>query len=184
MNKGPMWGDGGLYHVIVSTSGGKSTASATALEKDKKQIILNPFFTLIWPQDPTNMTLSPYTAYGKKSDFHNKQASWRCMQVTSPPVVRLDLSVWITKPDRRGIQLRFTTGNTTSGVTMGDLASLLETTPRRFERHWMQMDGQAWWLRSADAVVLPESEEPEVDTPALRGVYVNPSNGIPFPGGF
>lgn len=68
------------------------------------------------------------------------------------------------------------TGHVATGVTLGHLADLLATIPQKFERHWMSIDGWAWWLRSAD--------EPDVDTPAYRGVYVNPTNGLPFPGGF
>lgn len=47
----------------------------------------------------------------------------------------------------------------------------------------MQPQGQAWWLRSTDAVVIPQEGEVK-DNEAQRGVYVNLSNGVAFPGAF
>lgn len=106
------------------------------------------------------------------------------MQLTSPPMTQTVVTVWITKPDHKGKQLMPETGHVATDVTLGHLADLLATIPQKFERHWMSIDGWAWWLRSADAVVVPKDDEPDIDTPAYRGAYVNPTNGLPFPGGF
>ena len=62
---------------------------------------------------------------------------------------------------------------------------MLAAQPRRLEYHWMMLQGASSWVRSADAVVLLENEDVDVElSEGYRGVYVNPSNGIAFPGGF
>lgn len=59
---------------------------------------------------------------------------------------------------------------------------MLDAQPRKLEYWWMQPHGYASWLRSADTTVLP-SEGGDMENPeGYRGVYVNPSNGIAFPG--
>lgn len=68
-----------------------------------------------------------------------------------------------------------------SGVTLGSVADMLEAQPKQLTYHWMQINGQAWWLRSADAVVIP-GERDVGNNEARPGVYVNPSNWIAFPG--
>lgn len=156
--------------------------SAADLESAKVAMILNPFFTKLWPQDPTNMTLKPYIT--ARTD--NKAASWRRMQLTSPPILQLDMSVWYTKPNGKGNQMMPSTGKVGTGVTLGHVADLLATLPSRLTLHWMSLNGQAWWARSADAVVVPEpgQAERERGNAPMAGVYVNPSNGIAFPGAF
>lgn len=70
-------------------------------------------------------------------------------------------------------------------MTLGHLADMLAAQPRRLEYHWMMLHGASPWVRSADAVVLPKNEGVGVEhSECYRGVYVNPSNGIAFPGGF
>ena len=69
-------------------------------------------------------------------------------------------------------------------MTLGHFADMLAAQPKRLEYHWMQPHGYSSWLRSADAVVpLPKGGDKE-NADGYRGVYVNPSNGIAFPGGF
>lgn len=89
-----------------------------------------------------------------------------------------------TKRDDSGSQLLVSTGHVPSGVTLGHFADMLAAQPKKLEYHWMQSHGYAFWLRSADATVpLPEGGDKE-HSMGYRGVYVNPSNGIAFPGGF
>lgn len=76
------------------------------------------------------------------------------------------------------------TGHVPSGVTLGHLADMLAAQPKKLEYHWMQPHDYASWLRSADTTApLPKPGDKEHPT-GYRGVYVNPSNGIAFPGGF
>jgi hypothetical protein len=61
---------------------------------------------------------------------------------------------------------------------------MLAAQPTKLEYHWMQPHGYASWLRSADTTTpLPEGGDKE-NPSGYHGVYVNPSNGIAFPGGF
>ena len=71
-----------------------------------------------------------------------------------------------------------------SGVTLGHFADMLAAQPRSLECHSMQPYGYAHWLRSADATVSPPEGGDKENADGYRGVYVNPSNGIAFPGGF
>ena len=166
-------------HLVHTTSGESKEMRASELETQGIPIIISPFFTLLWPQDPKNQTLKPRMAMSNTA----KSASWRRMQLTSPPMLQLDMSLWITKSNGKGTQLRPSTGKVAIGVTLGHLADLLASVGRGLTLHWIQIDGYAWWMRSADAIVVPkEGETSNYD--GMRGVYVNPSNGIPFPGAF
>ena len=155
MIKGPAMSGSGPLHVIFTESGETKEEYASELEKKNISIILNPFFTKLWPQDPKNMTNCPYNMHIPSDN--NEAASWRRMQLTSPPLLELDMSLWITKPKGKGTQMRPGTGRVETGVTLGHVADLLATIPKKLERHWMSLDGHAWWVRSADAVVVPES---------------------------
>jgi hypothetical protein len=48
----------------------------------------------------------------------------------------------------------------------------------------MMLHGASSWVRSADAGVLPNEDVDVQHSEGYRGVYVNRSNGIAFPGGF
>ena len=74
-------------------------------------------------------------------------------------------------------------GLVSSGVTLGHLADLVAAQSTKLKLHWMQITGHVWWARSADAIVVPD-ESDGVGNEARAGVYVNPSNGIAFPGAF
>ena len=80
--------------------------------------------------------------------------------------------------------MRPSTGRVNEGVTLGHLADLLATLPKRLTLHWMSIDGDAFWARSVDAVVVPRLGEGGGNNEAMKGVYVNPSNGISFPRAF
>jgi hypothetical protein len=89
-----------------------------------------------------------------------------------------------TKSNGQGSQLLPSTGHVPTGVTLGHLADMLAAQPKKLEYHWMMLHGAASWARSADAVVLPKNEDVDVEhSEGCHGVYVNPSNGIAFPGG-
>jgi hypothetical protein len=89
-----------------------------------------------------------------------------------------------TKPNGEGSQLLPSTGDVPSGVTLGHFADMLAAQSNKGEYHWMQPHGYSSWLRSADSTTpLPQGGDKE-HSDGLRGVYVNPSNGIAFPGGF
>jgi hypothetical protein len=89
-----------------------------------------------------------------------------------------------TKSNGQGSQLLPSTGHVPTGVTLGHLADMLAAQPKKLEYHWMMLHGAASWARSADAVVLPKNEDVDVEhSEGYHGVYVNPSNGIAFPGG-
>ena len=183
MSKSPAMSGGGPLHTITSknTSDLTKEIHAAELEKTGIPIILNPFFTSIWPQDPTNMTSSPYlTTIASASP---QTATWRRMHLTSPPVLQVDLNLWYTKANGRGNQMNPSTGKVPSGVKLGHLADLLGAQPKKLKLHWMQIHGHEWWVRSADAVVVPK-EGDVGDNNARKGVYMNPSNGIAFPGAF
>lgn len=170
---------GGSLHLVATGLGTPKEVQATELEKAGDPIVLNPFFTSLWPQDRTNMTSSPRISL-PASAFH-PTASWRRMQLTSPPILQVDTSVWFTKSSGKGTQLLPSTGKVPSGVTLGHIADLFAAQPRKLTLHWWQIHTSAWWARSADAIVVPK--EGEIDHNGARpGVYVNPSNGIEFPG--
>jgi hypothetical protein len=170
----------GTLHLLANLSGNTEEKRAAELEKAQMLIIVNPFFTKLWPQDPTNMTNQPCITVSTD----NKSASWRRMQLTSPPTLQVDMNAWYTNPSGKGNQMRPSTGKIATGVTMGHLADLLATLPSKHKLHWMLLDGHAWWARSADAVVVPAPNYNGGNNAAVCGVYVNPSNGIPFPGAF
>jgi hypothetical protein len=89
-----------------------------------------------------------------------------------------------TKPNGEGSQLLPSTGDVPSGVTLGHFADMLAAQSNKAEYHWMQPHGYSSWLRSADSTTpLPQRGDKE-NSDGFRGVYVNPSNGIAFPGGF
>lgn len=170
----------GSTHLVADSTGAIKEQTALQLEQAGIPIILNPFFTKLWPQHPTNMTNCPYTRI-----FTNECASWRHMQLTSPPTLEVSMSVWYTNPSGKGNQLRPTTGRVDTGVTLGHLANLLASLPSKLERHWMSIDSHAWWARSADTIVVEAGmDDHDGKNAALKGVYVNPSNGIAFPGAF
>ena len=183
MSKNPAMSGGGPLHIMLRerNSGSTKEVQAAELEKTGTPIILNPFFTSIWPQDPTNMTSSPYLTTAASAS--PQTASWRRMQLTSPPVLQVDLNLWYTKANGRGNQATPSTGNVPSGVKLGHLADLLAAQPKKLKLHWMQIHGHEWWVRAADADVVPKDGDVG-DNKARKGVYVNPSNGIAFPGAF
>ncbi|KAK4555320.1 hypothetical protein LTR86_007617 [Recurvomyces mirabilis] len=164
-------------YLVTAASGSLDETTAAEIESKGEHIVLNPFFTSLWTQDPTNMTLSPSI----KTLITSKTASWRRMQLTSPPVQSISMSVWYTKPNGRGNQLVPSTGKVPTGVTLGHLADLLAAQPKKLTMHWMQIHGYVWWSRSSDAVVVPKEGEGG-NNESRPGVYVNPSNGIAFPG--
>jgi len=182
MTKSPAMSDGGGVYLDKLASTPKEEAQikeayAIDLEKRGEQIILNPFFTSLWPQHPTNMTSCPYV----RTSQSPKTASWRRMQLTSPPMLQVDISLWYTKSNGKGSQLVPSTGKTPSGVTLGHVADLLAAKTKKLNVHWIQVIGHEYWLRSADAIVVPPNAN--VGNEESRpGVYVNPSNGIVFPG--
>jgi hypothetical protein len=93
-------------------------------------------------------------------------------------------SVRFTKRNAQGNQLLPSTGHVPTGVTLGHFADMLAAQPKKLEYHWMQLHGAASWARSVDAVALPNDGVDVEHSDGYRGVYVNPSNGIAFPGGF
>ncbi|KAK3052705.1 hypothetical protein LTR09_006187 [Extremus antarcticus] len=175
---------------------GAEVKTSTELEDADIPIVLNPFFTKLWPQDPCNMTNIAYLTLSGQikgaswKRLQSKGASWRRMQLTSPPMVQFDASIWatpITGPGtagRPGQQLRPSTGHVATGVTLGHVADLLATIPKKLDLHWMMVDGHAWWARSTDAVMDrdPDAEQVEYFNTCRWGAYTNPSNGVPFPG--
>ena len=170
-------GGAGPLHLVTTAPDNLEEKQTAELNQAEIPIILSPFFTKLWPQDPTNMTSKPYITVSTQ----NQTASWRRMQLTAPPMLQLDMSAWYTNPSGKGKQLRPSTGKIATGVTLGHVADLLETLPSRHMLHWMSLDGHVWWARSADA---PKPGKGKGANDAKPGVYVNPSNGIPFPGAF
>lgn len=73
-----------------------------------------------------------------------------------------------------------TTGHVPTGVTLGHVADFAPSVPKK-RQHWMSVDCHGAWVRSADALVVPTTEDVS-NNDARPGVYVNPSNGIPFHG--
>jgi hypothetical protein len=190
---------GGTGRYLLKTSDGTTQElSAEELQQQGVDIICNPFLLRLWLQNPENMTLIPI----KFACTFPREQSWRRMLLTSPPITSLSMTLWYTrshsstfvstthyhlprytKGDNSGSQLLPSTGHVPTGVTLGHFADMLAAQPNKLEYHWMQLHGYADWLRSADTA----GELPEVDkehSRDYRGVYVNPSNGIAFPGGF
>lgn len=81
--------ESGLY-LVTDAAGKAQKLSPSKAEQAGAQIILNPFFTSLWPQDPTNMTLSPRLTVANSVPT----ASWRRMQVTSPPSTFVSMNMW------------------------------------------------------------------------------------------
>ena len=68
--------------------------SVAAVHHKGTSIVLNPFLTRLWPQHPENMTLLPRMLAPERPRID----SWRHMQLTSPPVTSLSLSLWYAYP--------------------------------------------------------------------------------------
>ena len=64
--------------------------SVAAVHQQGTSIVLNPFLTRLWPQHPENMTLLPAMLAFPRP----RTDSWRRMQLTSPPVTSLSMSLW------------------------------------------------------------------------------------------
>ena len=195
-------GGGGLYLITVF-DGTKEQLTAEEVKQMGVQIICNPFLLRFWLQHPDNMTL---LTVNFACNFPH-QHSWCRMQTTSPPTTSLSISLWCvreplclsashfrcnplthdpryTKPNGEGSQLLPSTGSVPSGVTLGHFADMLAAQLNKLEYHWMQPHGYSSWLRSADATTVPPKGGDKENPDRYRVVYVNPSNGIAFPGGF
>jgi hypothetical protein len=59
-----------------------------------------------------------------------------------------------------------------SGVTLGHFADMLAAQPKKLELHWMYLHGHAYWLRSADAAVVPPDTGDEGHWDEERQRYV------------
>jgi hypothetical protein len=80
---------------LSTTSEGTMTElSAAEAEQKGVTIIYNPFLTKFWAQNPENMTLLP----DKKPCNSPRAHSWRRMQLTSPPITTLSISLWYIPP--------------------------------------------------------------------------------------
>jgi hypothetical protein len=71
---------------------------AAYIAHDNIAIVLDPVFILLWPQDLYNMTCSPDLTLASTP----RSASWRRMQLTSPPISSIGISVWVTGGKTRG----------------------------------------------------------------------------------
>lgn len=78
-------------YLVTTSDGETKELSPSETEKAGLQIILNPFFTSLWPQDPTNMTLLPRVILPTSC---SRAASWRRMHITSPPATIVGLNMW------------------------------------------------------------------------------------------
>jgi len=81
-------GGSGLY--LLTTAKGPEELSSAAVQQTGLSIIMNPFLTHLWPQNPENMTLIPAMFASERPQTD----SWRRMQLTSPPVTSLSMSLW------------------------------------------------------------------------------------------
>ena len=79
-----------LYLLLTPTEGASEELSATSVQQADTPIIMNPFLTRLWPQHPENMTLLPAQLASQRP----RTDSWRRMQLTSPPVTSLSMSLW------------------------------------------------------------------------------------------
>ena len=81
-------GGSGLY--MLTTAKGAEDFSSAAVQETGLSIIMNPFLTHLRPQNSENMTLIPamFASGRPQTD------SWRRMQLTSPPVTSLSMSLW------------------------------------------------------------------------------------------
>jgi len=74
-------------YLITTSDNETQELSPSGTEKARKQIILNPFFTCLWPQDPANMTMSPRITV-------STGVSWRRMHITSPLATIVSMNMW------------------------------------------------------------------------------------------
>jgi len=81
---------GGTQLYLLTTANGAEELSATSVQQAGTPIIMNPFLTRLWPQHPENMTLLPAQLASQRP----RTDSWRRMQLTSPPVTSLSMSLW------------------------------------------------------------------------------------------
>ena len=82
---------GGAGRYLLTTSDGDSKElSASEVHEAGVEIICNPFFTRLWPQNQDNMTLIPV----KFACTFPRAHSWRRMLLTSPPITYLSMSLW------------------------------------------------------------------------------------------
>jgi len=82
------------YFLPTVNGGASEELSATSVQQTGTNIVMNPFLTSLWPQHPENMTLLPRMLAPERPRID----SWRHMQLTSPPVTSLSLSLWYAYP--------------------------------------------------------------------------------------
>ena len=130
---------------------------AAELEEQNVPIILNPFFAKLWPQNSTMEY--PWTSPHITTNTDNRAASWRQMQLTSPPIFCVDMCIWYTRSRGRSDQTHWSTGYSDTGITLGNLAESLAACARKKTLQWMVLQEASWWVRSADVVMMPEFDE-------------------------
>ena len=79
----------GVY-LVTTSEGTTKEFPAQVVQQMGVQIICNPFLLRLWPQNPENMTLIPVTFACNFPRVH----SWRRMQLTSPHIMSLSMSLW------------------------------------------------------------------------------------------
>lgn len=87
---------GGNQRYLLPTAnvGASEGLSATSVQQTGTNTVMNPFLTSLWPQHPENMTLLPRMLAPQRP----RTDSWRRMQLTSPPVTSLSMSLWCAYP--------------------------------------------------------------------------------------
>ena len=81
------WANDSAY--LTTLDGQPTHLTAREVEQTGVHVVLNPFFTMLWRQGTSNMTLSPYLRASAKYEA----ASWRRMQLTSPPTRSMNMKL-------------------------------------------------------------------------------------------
>jgi hypothetical protein len=86
-------GGGGPF-LLTTSDGLKKEFAADEVRQMGVQIICNPFLLRLWPQHPDNMILLPV----KFACNFPREHSWRRMQITSPSMTSLSMTIWCVQP--------------------------------------------------------------------------------------
>lgn len=84
--------EGTSLYLFTDSDGTTKELSVTEVQQKGVDIICNPFLTRFWPQNEENMTLIPV----KFACNFPRVRSWRRMQLTSPPITSLSMTLWYT----------------------------------------------------------------------------------------
>ena len=123
--------------------------TAVQLASLGQPIILNPFIARVFPRYRSMIWLIERDTL----PMNQGSASWRRMLITSPCVLELEMHVTFAAASTgTSERVQLTTGNVSTGVTLGNLADVLGTLPESVGGYEVDLIGEEYWVRAADEV--------------------------------